>query len=167
MREPLLTNTNLGLYGAEHLQACIRARCLSTWWLNNSMGFWKKEMDYSDPFQRSFRSGYATETALPDDLRREIDMGSVSLLISLSQITQHCSLQYQLWYPSGAPVQYGHGRGNHAPLILHIPLGFVPQGAVGRSLLLFLASGLWCASEVDVPSHAVDMKPLGEVIRFR
>lgn len=37
-----------------------------------------------NPFQSSFQPGYSTNTALADDLRRDVDSGSASLLVLLN-----------------------------------------------------------------------------------
>lgn len=41
------------------------------------------EMDYLDPFKADFRLGFEMETTLVDYLRRDLDRGSVTLLVLL------------------------------------------------------------------------------------
>lgn len=66
------------------LISCSWIKCLSMWCLHNYRLPWRTQI-FLDPFQSHFNSGFVTETALADDLRRAMDGGGggASLLVLL------------------------------------------------------------------------------------
>ena len=84
LKKPSLTSTVLDNYWPVS-NIPVLGKALERVVASQLQGF-LDETDYLDPFQSGFSPGYGTETALValvEDLRRELDRGSVSLLVLL------------------------------------------------------------------------------------
>uniref|UniRef100_A0A803TU59 Reverse transcriptase domain-containing protein n=1 Tax=Anolis carolinensis TaxID=28377 RepID=A0A803TU59_ANOCA len=123
------------------------------------------DTDYLDPFQSGFRPGHGTEmalVALVDDLRRELDRGSVSLMVfreAAFDTIDHGILLGQL---------SGMGLGGTALQWLHSFLeGRTQMVKLGDTCSdpWPLTCGVLQGSILSPMLFNIYMKPLGEVIR--
>ncbi|KAF7253219.1 hypothetical protein EYD10_00056 [Varanus komodoensis] len=125
------------------------------------------EMDYLDPFQSSFRPGYGTEfalVALYDDLCRERDKGSASLLLLLDLSAAFDTINHRILLERLA----GLGVGGSAWQWFYSYLtGRLQKVVLGdcSSAPWQLCHGVPQGSVLSPLLFNIDMKPLGEVIR--
>lgn len=103
-------------------------------------------VEETDHLDRFLRADYEMETALVDDLGREIDRRRVSLLILLALLVAFYMINHGIRLESLS--DWGVGR-NCVALVSLVPLGQVLKGCTGK---LELVIGLRCPSRTGVIS---------------
>ena len=122
--------------------------------------------DYLDPFQSGFRPGYGPETALValvDDLHRELDRESVSLLVLLDLSAAFNTIDYGILLG----CLFGMGlRGTVLQWLQSFLEGRTQKVVLGDSWSMPwpLARGIPQGSALLPMLFNIYMKPLGEVI---
>lgn len=86
-------------------------------------------MDYLDPFQSRYRLGSGMEIALVDDITRDLDMGSASLLV----LSVAFDTIVSFWY--ACPNWKWHTG-----------FGLIPDGGAGGLLFFLVAFSLWSSA---------------------
>uniref|UniRef100_A0A803TFX4 Reverse transcriptase domain-containing protein n=1 Tax=Anolis carolinensis TaxID=28377 RepID=A0A803TFX4_ANOCA len=115
------------------------------------------DTDFLDPAQSGFRPGHGTETALValvDDLRRELDRGSVSLLVLLDLSAGFDTVDHGILLGCLA----GMGLGGTV-------LQWLRSFLEGCSQMVSLTCGVPQGSVLSLMLFNIYMKPLGEIIR--
>ncbi|KAF7252107.1 putative RNA-directed DNA polymerase from transposon BS [Varanus komodoensis] len=137
----------------------------SEWWRDNSKH--SDETDYLDPFQSGFRPRYGTESALValyDDLCREKDRGSASLLVLLDLSAAFDTIDHGILLDRLAGLGVGGTALRWFCSYLNDRFQKVVLGDYG-SAPWQLCHGVPQGSILSPLLFNIYMKPLGEVIR--